>query len=61
MSDEQKRVIEDYLVILKIRTKLQLEQCRKLMLGDCGGLEEAMNGYLDILIDIDKMERELKK
>jgi len=60
MNDEQKKAIEDYIVLLRMRAKHQLEQCRRLMHDNSGGLDEAINGYLDIMIDLDKLERELK-
>ena len=60
MSDEQKKAIEDYIVLLRMRAKHQLEQCRRLLQSNSGNLDDAINGYLDIMIDLDKIERELK-
>jgi len=60
MSDENKKAIEDYIVLLRTRALHQLEQCRRLMHSNSGSLDDAINGYLDIMIDLDKIERELK-
>jgi len=60
MSDEQKKTIEDYIDLLRMRAKHQLEQCRRLMYSNSGSLDDAINGYLDIMIDLDKIEQELK-
>ena len=61
MSDENRKAIEDYIILLRMRAKHQLEQCRQLMQNNAGSLDDAINGYLDIMIDLDKLEQELKK
>jgi len=47
--------------LIRIRVKDQLERCWRLMQDNNGSLEEEVNGFLDLLNELDKLEQELKK
>ena len=60
MSDEQRKAISDYIVLMRIKAKIQLDRCRELM-SDKRKLETEIDGFLDILNELDKIEQELNK
>jgi hypothetical protein len=61
MSDEDRKVALRCIGLLRIRAKAQLERCRYLMQDNNGSLEMEVNGFLDLLNELEKMEQEIKK
>lgn len=58
MNNEQRKSISDYIVQMRIKAKIQLDRCRELM-TDKRKLETEIDGFLDILNELDEMEKEL--
>ena len=61
MNDNEIRRALRCIGLIRIRVKNQLERCWRLMQDNKGSLEMEVNGFLDLLNELDKMERELKK
>ena len=61
MSDEERRTALRCIGLMRIRAKNELENCRHTMLKYGKDLEMVVNGFLDILNDLDKMEKDIKQ
>ena len=61
MNDDEIRRALRCIGLIRIRAKNELENCRRTMLKYGKNLEMEVNGFLDLLNELDKMERELKK
>jgi len=60
MSDEQRKEVLRNIILLRMETTSQLEQCRLVLLNTNRNIDREINLLLDRLNRLNSLERELK-